>query len=751
MSKINYQKLNDDLRIHISTLVKSWFPRGTQKGSEWIIGNIHGDEGDTFYINLNNGKFYDFGDKSCKGANIISLYARKNGVSNIASARKLVDLCKLNSADYFEDHSVNAKLTEALRANNIPSEYGATLPKIGSAHFADSEMLFTKAWTYRDGEGRPYHYRLRYEKPQGDKVKKIVIPYSYFQNEGWKFKALGWPKNPLYGFELLSQDATKPILIVEGEKTADVAREVFPDHLCVSWMGGVQAITKADWSPLQGRNIVYWPDNDKAGRESVAVIISCLSAAKIQSLRCVQLPSILPPKWDLADSVPDGIDLRTLLSKAEEHDLTASTPFHLLEYSDLAERLVYVSETDQFVDRETMSRFVPKQINSLFRHLEEVKGGSIERSLLEERELTKVVGFTYSPTVEKLLYVNAKGLAVLNLWKGSGLMPREGDPEPFINHLRILTTTDEEFEHLASWLAYLVQYPGEKIKHAPVLVGPPGSGKSLLCWAMKKILGVQNTTDVETHELKGNFNEWLEAKLLIVCEEVLALGRTEIMNRLKPLITQPLVGINVKHLRAYTIENRANFIMLSNHDDALKLEDDDRRFFVINSKKPPSDKAYFKALWEWIDKNVDIVLWWLLQRDLRGFNPHGHAPMTEGKKTMIALSKTDLVHRLSEMITNYEEPFEQDLVELSTVMSYLTLNEQTVFGIKFSRPMIARAMQLAGCRNFGQKKGYDENKKEIKKSLWAVRDVISYEQLPSASLVKAFLYPERKGQLELKD
>ncbi len=53
--------------------------------------------------------------------------------------------------------------------------------------------------------------------------------------------------------------------VSEGEKAADTAQRIFPDHVAVTSPGGAKAAGKADWGPLAGRRVVIWPDNDEPG------------------------------------------------------------------------------------------------------------------------------------------------------------------------------------------------------------------------------------------------------------------------------------------------------------------------------------------------------------------------------------------------------------------------------------------------------------------------------------------------------
>jgi hypothetical protein len=95
-----------------------------------------------------------------------------------------------------------------------------------------------------------------------------------------------------------------PVLLVEGEKTADAAHVYFPDHAVLTWSGGANAVAKADLSPLHGRNVIIWPDNDEPGFKA-ALDLSRLLEGKAD-VSIVQPPDTLPEKWDLADPTTPG-------------------------------------------------------------------------------------------------------------------------------------------------------------------------------------------------------------------------------------------------------------------------------------------------------------------------------------------------------------------------------------------------------------------------------------------------------------
>lgn len=111
-----------------------------------------------------------------------------------------------------------------------------------------------------------------------------------------------WPApRPLYGLPGLSQRPDAPVLVVEGERTADAAALLFPEQVVISWANGTNAIAKTDWSPLVGQSVTLWPDADAPGRKAMARLAALLAEQGCR-LQLVEPPDELTPGWDLADA-----------------------------------------------------------------------------------------------------------------------------------------------------------------------------------------------------------------------------------------------------------------------------------------------------------------------------------------------------------------------------------------------------------------------------------------------------------------
>ena len=146
---------------------------------------------------------------------------------------------------------------------------------------------------------------------------KKIRPLSW-DGEQWRWTAPPAPR-PLYWARRLP-DA--PVLVAEGEKTADAAARLLPDHAVVTWSSGCKAIAKTDWSPLAGRRCVLWPDADDVGRAAMATLAPRLLHAGAAAVAIITPPADAPAGWDAADA--DAAAAAELLAGARP--ITAPEP-----------------------------------------------------------------------------------------------------------------------------------------------------------------------------------------------------------------------------------------------------------------------------------------------------------------------------------------------------------------------------------------------------------------------------------------
>jgi putative DNA primase/helicase len=162
----------------------------------------------------------------------------------------------------------------------------------------------TAQWAYRNGAGEVLFWIQRIKLRSGGKafLHRVWLDGDWHRPSRRDAFTCDWPApRPLYGLPDLHRRPEAPVLVVEGEGTADAAALLFPQHAVLTWPNGSKAIAKADWTPLAGRSVTLWPDADAAGLEAMQSLAALLHPLDCQ-LQLVALPPDLPQGWDLADA-----------------------------------------------------------------------------------------------------------------------------------------------------------------------------------------------------------------------------------------------------------------------------------------------------------------------------------------------------------------------------------------------------------------------------------------------------------------
>ena len=162
----------------------------------------------------------------------------------------------------------------------------------------------------------------RREGPDG---KKCGSPPIWRDPKGVKQPKGGYP---LYRLPSILANADKPLLVVEGEKTALCAQDHFGDRYeATTAIGGAGKAAQTNWTPTCGRSVWVWPDADKpddpakeARKHGEDMARLCIAAGASEA-RIVDTSGFTPengfvPSYDLADHIPDGFDIEAALSSA---------------------------------------------------------------------------------------------------------------------------------------------------------------------------------------------------------------------------------------------------------------------------------------------------------------------------------------------------------------------------------------------------------------------------------------------------
>nr|BAR33134.1 putative uncharacterized protein [uncultured Mediterranean phage uvMED] len=133
--------------------------------------------------------------------------------------------------------------------------------------------------------------------PTDHAIKQKYAPFTK-TNGDWTMKR---PEGQLPIF-CTNKNSEGYVVINEGEKASIGCEAIVQDKAdTCCWHGGVNAISKQDWSPLTNRKVVIFPDNDEAGLK-VANELQQLLADITEECLIVKPPREFKDKDDLYDA-----------------------------------------------------------------------------------------------------------------------------------------------------------------------------------------------------------------------------------------------------------------------------------------------------------------------------------------------------------------------------------------------------------------------------------------------------------------
>ncbi len=200
-----------------------------------------------------------------------------NCFSHNCKAESITNAIGLKLGDLFPEREPNRLVTKPRTAKSATSKPTTkekepeTFPTADAAisHVARKFASSCFVWKYRNPLGEIVAYALRFDPKGRDKIFQPVSRHG----EGWVVKAPLSPR-PLYNLpEVIASES--PILFVEGEKCADIAKRL--GFISTTTFGGANAPQLTDLKPLEGKEVWILPDNDKSGNTYVQKLLTLLS------------------------------------------------------------------------------------------------------------------------------------------------------------------------------------------------------------------------------------------------------------------------------------------------------------------------------------------------------------------------------------------------------------------------------------------------------------------------------------------
>ena len=239
---------------------------------------------------------------------------------------------------------------------------------------------------------------------------------------------------------------------------------------------------------------------------------------------------------------------------------------------------------------------------------------------------------------------------VFNTWNGFQaklVNPAQVDMNkinPILNHIKKVWCSDnvEHYNYMISWFKCIFINPSFKSKVAIVLKSTEkqiGKGIIINDFLIPYVFGNQSSMSVAGLDtITSKFNQIVMNKVFINCDELSTLDGSfhQSFDVLKKRITDKTIKIEIKGGKSFVYPDYSNYIMCTNNDFTIKIEDGDVRYCVLEcSPCYKKNFAYFRELADTFNQDTANHFYTYvsyLQTDIVEIR---NVPITNLKKEMI--------------------------------------------------------------------------------------------------------------------
>lgn len=328
-------------------------------------------------------------------------------------------------------------------------------------------------------------------------------------------------------------------------------------------------------------------------------------------------------------------------------------------------------------------------------------------------------------------------------WFNTFYMPNRGEPDGmektdiFLEYLKRIAPDDDDRELLLHWISCTVHRPEIRPGITPLLINMHhGSGRGWLVKLLAALLGAWNCTHTKMGTLAGQgtggaYHDYLSDSTFCSIPEVrVGRGRFELDDEIRDQLTDSPLQLNKKYGKNGTFNIYANFLLASNHTDALAITAEDRRIFVITSYEAPMPEEYFtKTLYPLLDDGdfLDQVFWMLKEYGKPPFNPFMRAPMNLSKEMLVNQGKSELESSYDVMVM---DPATPDVTLYKYIVRHLESNGFCYEEGKNKGELLAILRARGSQCNSGKK----VNVEGLPQIIWAIRNLSKWTAAENSEL-----------------
>lgn len=501
----------------------------------------------------------------------------------------------------------------------------------------------------------------RKDQESGDKA---YYPHTKFSDGKWRMME---PDNALPFWKPAMKRPRNKIMIHEGCKAARHidwlinsetieaidARKNHPwldtledfEHWGIT--GGALAPHRADFEELKkakAKEVIYACDRDRPGESALQIV----SKHYGETLTGIRFNKGFPDSWDMADPMPKdfvkgglwfGPTLESLMLPA-----TWATYKVPVEGSKKGAYVLKQSFKDEWYHTVSPEVYIHAKLPSAIYYGAEDFNNAMS-PFSDKRNLHELIwkdaagksnGITFNPGEEFGFSSNH----TFNVFRPSELKAVKGDATMFYEYLNHLIPLEEDRIELMRWCATLSECPAVRMHYGVLLISRrQGVGKTTLGTIMEQMVGPHNVKRPSEGDIVDSaFNTWQENCRLILADEIYAGHSFKAYHKLKTLITDRMITINRKFQSPYVLPNYTHMIASSNSMNALKIPNQDRRWFIPGVTEQKPKKEFWDRFYPWLETGGFSIIKHEFEKFIK---KHGaastgsHAPDTKAKARIV--------------------------------------------------------------------------------------------------------------------
>jgi hypothetical protein len=326
-------------------ILRDTYPAGREHGKVFYVGSILGDPGQSMKINIDTSspnfmQGQDFNGNVGIGG-IVKILMEAKGM-RLPEIKQMFERYLDSDNDRPQIVRDNGPVD-----NPFKPQYNSSTPFDAEYDYinGDGEVIVSvRRYNVLDIAGQP-HLDTN-GKPKKEFRPFIPgVPYSKFPDI-----------RPLYNIPNIL--ASERVIWVEGEKCADALNAKGYTATCTLAGASLTKKTAAqyDFSPLQGKELIIWPDNDAQGKKLADLVQDLALNAGAKSVTMLTPPMGKPERWDAYDAVQEAFDIEFFLNTKAKNTKRA---LNLLDDSMLINRFTGSAPVQKFLVDDTFPLGVP--------------------------------------------------------------------------------------------------------------------------------------------------------------------------------------------------------------------------------------------------------------------------------------------------------------------------------------------------------------------------------------------------------